>query len=594
MSLRHVSGIALAALVFSVGLHAGLWLRTETRTSAQATSAPPEESTSLLQFALSDDSRDWPPEVDLGSSSSIPVELAVNTEALSGNNVDIDLHPPIVALHRVENAVGAKLSTIDESRLHPPELIPVPAPQHSIIQIEGPAFPPATAPAQEQRTAEVDIPERLPSAPQAAPLTNAPAEKPVPDAVRKLLEKELPDASPEERKVWAEELRGLPPSAIRDLFHLRRQVRDLESSEGAGEPAAPILPPRTASRPDRLPAPAWPRRLPDIESGVPHESYSTLPPYPVDDDTATVESTLAAVRQARAIVLNNLANARTPGYRRVIVTFSELPGPVELGDAASVDSVHIAGIGIRMGTSRVDMATPGPAIVTKEPLDLTIVGPGLFEVALNGQRRFTRNGRLTLDAQRRLCVRCGAATSALQPEVTLPEDAAAVRISEAGLVEVQRGGSEEWTSVGTISLARFLNPSELRPCGFALFAATIASGAPQRLAPGTAGCALRSGCLEGSNVRVKAERQEIEKLEDLIETVLQAAEMTLPMDEAAGAMSTAGPTCLGTCPLATEPASAEIDPPRNGTCPGEGRCCDGSRCAGESCCPANEECPDNE
>jgi flagellar basal-body rod protein FlgG len=268
--------------------------------------------------------------------------------------------------------------------------------------------------------------------------------------------------------------------------------------------------------------PEWPRPLPPRDIDAEAAESSAGPSDPVASETLMFEATQAAIRQARGIHLNNIANARTPGYRRVVVSFTDLAaGDAEPnGDEPRDQASALPGLGIQVASLRLDAATPGAITETGEPLDVAIDGVGFLEVSHHGLPRFTRHGRLTLDAHRRLGIRCGSTIAILQPELALPEDAGAVRITDAGVVEVQSGASETWQPAGTLALVRFLNPSELQSRGQSLLAATPSSGAAQRGEAGKPGYgSFQPGCLEGSNVDVKAEQRAMLSLDNLWESL---------------------------------------------------------------------------
>jgi flagellar basal-body rod protein FlgG len=92
----------------------------------------------------------------------------------------------------------------------------------------------------------------------------------------------------------------------------------------------------------------------------------------------------------------------------------------------------------------------------------------------------------------------------IQPAITIPTDAIGVNIAPDGGVNVTTNSGT--TTVGTIQLARFPNPSGLSSEGDNLLAANEASGTAT---VGTAGAngygAIQSGFLEKSNVQMVTE-----------------------------------------------------------------------------------------
>ena len=77
-------------------------------------------------------------------------------------------------------------------------------------------------------------PGRLPPSVPAAALKTR--RDPPADAVRTVIQQEMPDASPEEVEVWAEQLKGLGPEAAREILKLRSVLgRPWETSHDGTE-----------------------------------------------------------------------------------------------------------------------------------------------------------------------------------------------------------------------------------------------------------------------------------------------------------------------------------------------------------------------
>ena len=135
-------------------------------------------------------------------------------------------------------------------------------------------------------------------------------------------------------------------------------------------------------------------------------------------------------------IADNLANAQTPGFKASRPSFEAflVQGA---GDKAYTAAVA-AGIDLR----------PGPASRTENPLDLNPEDGAFLAVALpNGQRAYTRDGRLSLDAQRRLVQDGHPVLDRSGAAITLPPGASA-RITEDGAV---RSGD---ITVGELGLFR--------------------------------------------------------------------------------------------------------------------------------------------
>jgi flagellar basal-body rod protein FlgG len=101
----------------------------------------------------------------------------------------------------------------------------------------------------------------------------------------------------------------------------------------------------------------------------------------------------------------------------------------------------------------------------------------------------------------------------LQPQITIPEDAQQITISQDGEVSVSLAGQAEPAVIGQINTINFVNPTGLEPIGQNLYIQTAVSGAPQEGIPGLEGFGmLQQGMLETSNVNTT------EELVNLIET----------------------------------------------------------------------------
>ncbi|HYL82434.1 MAG TPA: flagellar hook-basal body complex protein, partial [Candidatus Acidoferrum sp.] len=92
-----------------------------------------------------------------------------------------------------------------------------------------------------------------------------------------------------------------------------------------------------------------------------------------------------AAHQARLDVLaNNLANADTAGFKADLITIDpSVASPDDLSPSASSTSIVAA------GRSGLDLS-PGILKQTGNPLDLAIVGAGLFAVETPQGERYTR------------------------------------------------------------------------------------------------------------------------------------------------------------------------------------------------------------
>ncbi len=209
-------------------------------------------------------------------------------------------------------------------------------------------------------------------------------------------------------------------------------------------------------------------------------------------------------------IANNLANANTFGYKKTRVDFQDLlyqtikPAGTSQYQTNMLPTGIQIGHGVRVaGTRRV--FTEGSLRVTENPLDVAIAGKkGFFQVTLpDGTTGYTRDGAFSLDDQGNIVTSDGFL---LEPNITIPQEAIAINISEEGIVSIQEQGQNQAQQVGNIQLASFVNPAGLSAQGKNIFIETEASGPPQVAIPGNDGLGiLQQGFVENSNVNIAEE-----------------------------------------------------------------------------------------
>ena len=141
---------------------------------------------------------------------------------------------------------------------------------------------------------------------------------------------------------------------------------------------------------------------------------------------------------------------------------------------------------------------------TQNPLDIAIQGKGFFQITQpDGTTGFTRAGSFKLDNTGRMVTADGLA---MQPAITIPNNALSISIGPQGSVAVTQPGSPAPTVLGNIQLASFQNPAGLQSIGFNLFTQSDASGQPQIGNPQSIDLgSTQQGFLELSNVSVVEE-----------------------------------------------------------------------------------------
>lgn len=342
-----------------------------------------------------------------------------------------------------------------------------------IVPVEdGPSFAPEDA-----------IPEPLPPAEDATPLPAADADL----DLRNFIEQALPEATADERRVWLEELRGLPPQVARDLLSARLPDR---SPRTLPESTSPV--PAPADVPPEPPLQAEPV-VPDALA--PLRTVRRRP----ESTPLSQATTLAALRQAEAVHLHNIANAGTPGFKR------RQPLTVEANGTGGVSGVILRRV-----------VTQGPHEETGRPLDVAIDGEGYLQVRLGDTVALTRVGSLHLSPEREIAVLIDGEAWTLHPPVLVSEEATQLIVSPEGVVGYTLPG-HGFIQTGQIQLARMVDPSRLEAAGGGLLAVPESAGPATVGPPGDEGFgSIRQGFLENSNVDLAVELRALQQVRSQI------------------------------------------------------------------------------
>jgi flagellar basal-body rod protein FlgG len=206
------------------------------------------------------------------------------------------------------------------------------------------------------------------------------------------------------------------------------------------------------------------------------------------------------------VISNNLANVNTSGFKKSRADFQDLLYETlrQAGTSSSENTDVPTGIQVGHGSRPVasqKIFTQGDFQQTKNELDIAIEGTGFFQIVQpNGELAYTRDGAFKLDRDGRIVNSDGFV---LEPEIAIPSDSISLSIGIDGTVSVLQAGASTPSEIGTISLARFVNPAGLHAIGRNLLLPTNASG---DAIVGTAGedgfGTLAQGFLEMSNVSV--------------------------------------------------------------------------------------------
>lgn len=206
------------------------------------------------------------------------------------------------------------------------------------------------------------------------------------------------------------------------------------------------------------------------------------------------------------VIANNLANVNTVGFKKSRTDFQDLLyDNIRPAGVSSSESTEVpAGIQLGHGTRVVAVTkifTPGEYVNTKNELDLAIGGDGFFQISTpDGETAYSRAGNFNLDSEGRIVNPDGFV---LEPEISIPSDAVSISVGMDGTVTVLQAGETEPTNVGSIELARFVNPAGLQGIGKNLFLPSPASGDAMTGTAGENGLGyIEQGYLENSNVSV--------------------------------------------------------------------------------------------
>jgi len=224
----------------------------------------------------------------------------------------------------------------------------------------------------------------------------------------------------------------------------------------------------------------------------------------------TAASGMAAQQLNVEIISNNIANMNTVGFKRQRAEFQDLLYQnIERMGAQSSSQGTVVPTGIQIGAgvkagSVYRITDQGSPTQTGGRYDIAINGRGYFQVLLpSGETAFTRAGNFSLNGEGQLVTDDGYA---VQPNISIPQDAVDVTISKSGQVQVITAGETEPSVVGQLELASFFNEAGLEAIGDNLLMETAASGAANVGTPGELGFGqLLHGYTEASNVDAVAE-----------------------------------------------------------------------------------------
>ena len=224
----------------------------------------------------------------------------------------------------------------------------------------------------------------------------------------------------------------------------------------------------------------------------------------------TAASGMSAQQLNVEVISNNIANMNTVGYKRQRAEFQDLLYQnVERMGAQSSSQGTVVPTGIQIGAgvkagAVYRVTEQGTPTNTGGLYDVAIDGRGYFQILLpSGETAFTRAGNFALNGEGQLVTDDGYA---VQPNISLPQDAVDVSISKSGQVQVITAGETEPSIVGQLEIATFFNEAGLEAVGDNLLLETTASGPANVGTPGEVGFGqLLHKFTEASNVDAVAE-----------------------------------------------------------------------------------------
>jgi flagellar basal-body rod protein FlgG len=234
----------------------------------------------------------------------------------------------------------------------------------------------------------------------------------------------------------------------------------------------------------------------------------------------TAATGMDAMQTKLDVIANNLANINTTAFKKDRANFEDLlyrndvyPGTLDANQLPAPTGTQV-GLGTRVQSTQKDFRQ-GAIQDTGRELDLAIEGNGFLQVLdpLTQTTLFTRSGNLDINADGTLVIGSAQTGRPLEPPITIPPNTSAVQITPNGQVLTRQPGELQFTQIGQMQLAQFINPDGLAKVGENLYQQTDASSAAIPSDPGTDGLGtVRQRALEASNV------EPVQELIDLITT----------------------------------------------------------------------------
>ncbi|WP_028388042.1 flagellar hook-basal body protein [Legionella fairfieldensis] len=220
----------------------------------------------------------------------------------------------------------------------------------------------------------------------------------------------------------------------------------------------------------------------------------------MSDALAIAASGLRAEEYYIDKIANDLANLNTANYKSSKLIFEDMVYQNIDGTNPLFQNQATARLGLGTAVFKTEKDfSPGPLKPTNNWNDVAIDGNGFFQVInVDGSIAYTRNSSLSLDEDRYLTTHDGLR---LADNIQIPEDYTEIIIQKNGDVEAILADDPEPQLLGTIKLAKFLDPGALNPIGTGLYNPTEQTGDAIIDIPGNSGIGfLAQKQIEASNV----------------------------------------------------------------------------------------------
>ena len=236
---------------------------------------------------------------------------------------------------------------------------------------------------------------------------------------------------------------------------------------------------------------------------------------------SVIKSGIDAALNDIGVTSNNIANAKTTGFKKRQATFADVYGNT---DGIKAHNARI-GMGSITAENRV-LSEQGTLQQTGDVLDLAIEGQGLFtliDADRPDEKLYTRDGSFTVNAEGLIANTDGMQLmSTLDAPITVPMTATTttivngaetstevrltgVAIRTDGRIEASYGNKSTFF-VGQVGLSSFVDVNRLTPVGQNYFRENVRSGIGVLGAPIEGGRGkVHSGALEMSNIDMTTE-----------------------------------------------------------------------------------------